>query len=51
VRKTLGIIWNVLLNKPKTTVPKAPLPVETLTRADLEAAPDRSLFRLATRRC
>ncbi|MUV15742.1 MBL fold metallo-hydrolase [Noviluteimonas gilva] len=44
--KTLGIIWNVLLNKPKTTVPKAPLPVETLTRADLEAAPDRSLFRL-----
>jgi L-ascorbate metabolism protein UlaG (beta-lactamase superfamily) len=44
--KTLGIIWNVLLNKPKTTVPKAPIPVDTLTRADLEAAPNRSLFRL-----
>jgi len=46
VAKTLGIIWNVLLNKPKTTVPKAPIPVDTLTRAELEAAPDRSLFRL-----
>lgn len=46
VGKTLGIVWNVLANKPKTSVPKAPIPVETLTRADLEAAPDRSLFRL-----
>ena len=44
--KTLGIVWNVLLNKPKTSVPSAPIPVERLTRADLEAAPDRSLFRL-----
>ena len=46
VAKTLGIVWNVLLNKPATTVPKGPVPVETLTRAELEAAPDRSLFRL-----
>jgi L-ascorbate metabolism protein UlaG (beta-lactamase superfamily) len=46
VAKTLGILWNVLLNKPSTTVPSAPLPVEPLTRAALEAAPDRSLFRL-----
>jgi L-ascorbate metabolism protein UlaG (beta-lactamase superfamily) len=46
VAKTLGIIWNVLLNKPATTVPKAPVPVDALTRAELEAAPDRSLFRL-----
>jgi L-ascorbate metabolism protein UlaG (beta-lactamase superfamily) len=46
VVKTLGLIWNVLLNKPATTVPKAPLPVEPLTRAALDAAPDRSLFRL-----
>lgn len=46
VAKTLGIVWNVLLNKPATTVPKGPVPVDTLTRAELEAAPDRSLFRL-----
>jgi L-ascorbate metabolism protein UlaG (beta-lactamase superfamily) len=44
--RTLGIVWNVLLNKPATTVPKGTLPVDALTRADLEAAPDRSLFRL-----
>jgi len=44
--KTLKIVWNVLLNKPATTVPKASLPVDPLTRPELEAAPDRSLFRL-----
>ncbi len=33
VAKTLGIVWNVLLNKPATTVPKAPVPVDALTRA------------------
>ena len=44
--KTLRIIWNVLLHKPATSVPDAPLPVQALTRADLDAAPDRSLFRL-----
>jgi len=46
VLKTLGLIWDVLLNKPADTVPAAALPVDTLTRAQLEAAPDRSLFRL-----
>jgi L-ascorbate metabolism protein UlaG (beta-lactamase superfamily) len=46
VRKTLGIIWNVLLNKPADATPKAAPPVLALTRAQLEAAPDRSLFRL-----
>jgi L-ascorbate metabolism protein UlaG (beta-lactamase superfamily) len=46
VLKTLGIIWNVLLNKPADAVPKAAPPVSALTRAQLEAAPDRSLFRL-----
>jgi L-ascorbate metabolism protein UlaG (beta-lactamase superfamily) len=46
VIKTLGIIWNVLLNKPADTVPKTAPPVAALTRAQLEAAPDRSLFRL-----
>ena len=30
---------------PATTVPKGPVPVDTLTRAELEAAPDRSLSR------
>jgi L-ascorbate metabolism protein UlaG (beta-lactamase superfamily) len=46
VLKTLGLVWDVLLNKPADTVPAAPLPVDMLTRAQLEAAPDRSLFRL-----
>lgn len=44
--KTARVMWNLLLNKPATTVPRAPLPVAALTRAQLEAAPDRSLFRL-----
>jgi len=44
--KTLGIIWNVLLNKPADATPKTVPPVLALTRAELEAAPDRSLFRL-----
>ena len=46
VGKMLGIIWNVLLNKPADAIPKAAPPVLALTRADLEADPDRSLFRL-----
>lgn len=46
LRKTLGILWNVLLNKPADATPKAAPPVFALTRAQLEAAPDRSLFRL-----
>lgn len=44
--KTLGIVWNVLLNKPADATPTAAPPVLALTRAELEAAPDRSLFRL-----
>ncbi|MEX3931660.1 MBL fold metallo-hydrolase [Paraburkholderia phymatum] len=46
LRKTLRIMWNVLLNKPDGTVPSGSLPVDPLTREDLDAAPDRSLFRL-----
>jgi len=46
LRKTLGIVWNVLLNKPNGTVPTDALPVDALTRAQLDAAPDRSLYRL-----
>jgi L-ascorbate metabolism protein UlaG (beta-lactamase superfamily) len=44
--KTLRIAWNVLFRKPEGTAPAGPLPVDTLTRAQLDAAPDRSLFRL-----
>ncbi|MGG2047681.1 MBL fold metallo-hydrolase [Burkholderia gladioli] len=44
--KTLSIAWNVLFNKPRGTQPGAALPVDALTRAELDAAPDRSLYRL-----
>jgi L-ascorbate metabolism protein UlaG (beta-lactamase superfamily) len=44
--KTVGLFWEFLFHKPDDTVPRAPLPLATLTRADLDAAPDRSLFRL-----
>jgi L-ascorbate metabolism protein UlaG (beta-lactamase superfamily) len=46
LRKTLGLAWTVLFNKPSGTVPSDALPLETLTRAQLDAAPDRSLYRL-----
>ncbi|GAB2592191.1 MBL fold metallo-hydrolase [Dyella jejuensis] len=44
--KALRIIWNALFNKPAGTTPAVPLPVQALSRAQLAAAPDRSLFRL-----
>ena len=44
--KTFGIAWRVLTQKPKTTVPRAPIPVRPLDAATLAAAPDASLFRL-----
>jgi L-ascorbate metabolism protein UlaG (beta-lactamase superfamily) len=44
--KMARILWNFLFNKPDDSVPRAALPVMALTRAQLEAAPDRSLFRL-----
>ncbi|WP_430390384.1 MBL fold metallo-hydrolase [Dyella sp. 20L07] len=44
--KSLRIIWNVLFNKPRGTMPAGPVPVLPITRAQLAAAPDRSLFRL-----
>ncbi|MCC8393553.1 MBL fold metallo-hydrolase [Paraburkholderia sp. MMS20-SJTR3] len=46
LRKTLGLAWTVLFNKPRGTVPADALPVTPLTRAQLDAAPDRSLYRL-----
>jgi L-ascorbate metabolism protein UlaG (beta-lactamase superfamily) len=36
----------VLTQKPDTTVPRAPIPVQSLDAAALAAAPDASLFRL-----
>lgn len=44
--KMLKISWNVLFKKPSGTVPAGNIPVEALTRDQLDAAPDRSLYRL-----
>jgi L-ascorbate metabolism protein UlaG (beta-lactamase superfamily) len=44
--KVLRIIWQMLFHKPADSVPSASLPVDALTRAQLDAAPDRSLYRL-----
>ena len=46
LRKTLGLAWTVLFDKPRGTVPADALPVDSLTRAQLDAAPERSLYRL-----
>ncbi len=46
LRKTLCLMWTVWTRKPKTTVPSLPLPVRKLTAADIDAAPDASLWRL-----
>jgi L-ascorbate metabolism protein UlaG (beta-lactamase superfamily) len=46
LRKTFAIAWRVLTQKPDTTVPRAPIPVQPLDAATLAAAPDASLFRL-----
>ena len=46
LRKTLAIAWRVLTQKPASTVPRAPIPVQPLDAATLAAAPDASLFRL-----
>ncbi len=42
----LGLWWDFFFNKPVSTVPTGAIPVQRLTRADLEAAPDGSLWRL-----
>ncbi|GGZ09176.1 MBL fold metallo-hydrolase [Pseudoduganella plicata] len=46
LRKTLGILWKVLTQKPADSVPSTPIPVQALSRAGLEAAPDNTVFRL-----
>jgi L-ascorbate metabolism protein UlaG (beta-lactamase superfamily) len=45
-KKTVAIGWRILTAKPDSTVPRATIPVQRLTPADLAAAPDASLFRL-----
>ena len=42
----MSIVWNMLFNKPDGTAPASTLPVDALTREQLDAAPDRSLYRL-----
>ena len=42
----LKLTWAFLFDKPTGTVPDRPIPVRALDRAQLEAAPDRSLYRL-----
>ncbi|AMO95366.1 beta-lactamase superfamily domain protein [Collimonas fungivorans] len=44
--KTLQIIWRFAVHKPAGTVPAKPIPVQAISREQLLAAPDRSLFRL-----
>jgi len=46
IGKTLSIVWNVLFNKPDGTTPARTLPIDALSREQLNAAPDRSLYRL-----
>ena len=43
---TAKLMWDFFFNKPKNTVPAEPVPVHALARAQLDAAPDRSLYRL-----
>ncbi len=38
--------WEAFFGKPAGTTPAAPLPIRRLTRTELDAAPDRSLYRL-----
>ncbi len=44
--KTLAVFWKFLVDKPANTRPDRAVPVLALSRADLLAAPDQSLWRL-----
>ncbi len=44
--KTVAIFWRFATDKPANTVPNKPIEVKPLTRADVLAAPDQSLWRL-----
>jgi len=44
--KSLVIAWNFLFNKPPDTQPDGPILIQTLTQAELLAAPNNTIFRL-----
>ena len=44
--KMLGLTWRVLFDKPANTQPEGAVPVHALTRAELLAAPDNTVYRL-----
>jgi len=44
--KTLAVMWRFMVDKPAEASPRQPIPVLALSRADLLAAPDQSLWRL-----
>jgi len=44
--KSLALAWKVLFDKPAHTTPAHAIPVQTLSREQLQVAPDRTLFRL-----
>ena len=46
VMENLKLIWSVVFRKPADSVPNGAIPVQALTRAQLLAAPDNTLFRL-----
>lgn len=46
LRKMLRIMWNMIFHKPHNTRPASSIPVQPLTRADLIAAPNHSVYRL-----
>lgn len=43
----LGLFWRQSFDKPEGTAPATETPVRRLARAEVEAAPDGSLWRLA----
>lgn len=45
-RTDRNIIWDFFFNKPDNTVPSSPIPIRAISRSELDAAPDRSLYRL-----
>ena len=44
--ETLGLFWQLSFNKNANTVPSGIISVQVLTRAQVQAAPDNTLFRL-----
>lgn len=45
-REMAALTWRFMFDKPKDTVPPAPLPVRTIARSELDAAADGTLYRL-----